>query len=179
MRARQLSFADIEKASKSAIFSRRTEHGHDVRKGRRKLFRPIDPRKPLHLIFRSERARGPWSLRRFKHVEHIRKLTYALAAKNQIKVIQYANVGNHLHVHAKDRVAFKRFTRTLAGLVARLVTGAKKGNVVGKFWDPLFFSRVVEWGRDFFAVKAYVLQNELEAEGLIPYAPRNRARLRP
>jgi len=181
MKARQLYFYDLKKSSKAAGFSRRTIHGHESQRGHRKLFRPLDPSKPLHLVFRSERARGAWSLRRFKHIEHIRKMTYELAGRNQVKVIQYANAGNHLHllVHARDRDGFKRFTRTLTGLVARLVTGAKKGNAVGKFWDSLFFSRVVEWGRDYFTAKGYVLQNELEAEGLIPYKPRKRPKLRP
>jgi REP element-mobilizing transposase RayT len=147
MRGRQLSFADLEKSSKASDFSQRKRHGHDIRKGQRKVFRPIDPKKSLHLVFRSERAQGNWSLRRFKHIEHIKRLIYSLAKRNQIKIIEYANGGNHLHllVHAKDRNGFKRFTRTLTGLVARLVTGAKKGNAIGRFWDALFFSRVVEW----------------------------------
>jgi REP element-mobilizing transposase RayT len=181
MRARQFSFADLKKTSKNEDFSKRKLHGHDTRKGHRKLFRPIDPKKALHLVFRSERAKGNWSLRRFKHIEHIKKLTYFLAKRNQVKIIEYANGGNHIHllVHAKDRVGFKRFTRTLTGLIARLVTGAKKGNSVGKFWDALFFSRVVEWGRDYFTVKAYVIQNALEAAGLLTYTPRKKSRLRP
>jgi len=181
MCARQLTFADLKKTSRTSDFSRRSIHGHETRKGRRKLFRPVDPSKPLHLVFRSERAKGNWSLKRFKHIEHIRKLTYGLAKINQVRIIQYANAGNHLHllVHAKDRNGFKRFTRTLSGLVARLVTGAKKGNPVGKFWDTLFFSRVVEWGRAYFSAKGYVLQNELESNGIIPYSPRKREVLRP
>jgi REP element-mobilizing transposase RayT len=66
-------------------------------------------------------------LREKKRIEQIRKMTYELAERNQVKMIQYANGGNHLHllVHARDRDGFKRFTRTLMGLVARLVTGAK------------------------------------------------------
>jgi Transposase IS200 like len=163
MRARQLSFADVKKSSKTTDFVRRTIHGGTPEVTKRfggsesrsdpklrKLFRPVDPRKPLHLVFKSSRAKGDWSLRRFKHVEHIKKLTYSLAKQNQVKIIEYANAGNHLHllVHAKDRNGFKSFTRTLTGLIARLVTGAKKGSPIrGKFWDSLFFSRVVEWGR--------------------------------
>jgi REP element-mobilizing transposase RayT len=181
MNARQLSFADLKNNSKAEDFLKRKRHGHDLRKGQRKLFRPIDLKKPLHLVFRSERAKGSWSMRRFKHIEHIKKITYFLAKKNQVKVIEYANGGNHIHllIHAKDRNGFKRFARTLTGLIARLVTGAKKGNAVGKFWDELFFSRVVEWGRDYFTVKAYVIQNALEAAGLIPYSPRKKPRIRP
>jgi REP element-mobilizing transposase RayT len=181
MRTRQLSFADLKKTSKNEEFSKRTIHGHDLHKGRRKLFRPMDPKKTLHLVFRSERAKGNWSLRRFKHIEHIKRLTYFLATRNRVKIIEYANGGNHLQllVHAKDRNAFKRFTRTLTGLIARLVTGAKKGNAVGKFWDALFFSRVLEWGRDYFTVKSYVIQNDREASGEIPYTPRKKKTLRP
>ena len=181
MRARQLSFLDIKKTSKAEAFSQRTRHGHEIRKGKRKLSRPIDPGKPLHLVFGSERAKGLWSFRCLKHMDQIKKLIYSLARKNQIKVLEYANAGTHLHVliHAKDRNGFKRFTRTFTGLAARLVTGAKRGNAVGKFWDPLFFSRVVQWGRDFFAVKAYVIQNEREASGEIPYKARKQPKLRP
>lgn len=182
MKTRQLSFLDLSKNSKTEDFSRRTIHGHETQKGRRKLFRPLDTRKPLHLVFRSDRAKGPWSLKRFKHIEQIRRLTYTLARKNQVKIIQYANGGNHLHllVHAKDRNGFKRFTRTLTGLIARLVTGAKKGSPIpGKFWNSLFFSRVIEWGRAYFAAKYYVIQNELESEGLVPYTPRKKPKLRP
>jgi REP element-mobilizing transposase RayT len=181
VRARQLSFSGLKKTSKTGEFKRRAIHGHETRKGKRKLFRPIDPTKSLHLIFRSERACGAWSMRRFKHIEHIRKLTYDLAKKNRVQVVEYANAGNHLHllVRVKDRDAFKRFTRTLAGLIARLVTGAKKGQAKGKFWDPLFFSRVVEWGRDFLSVVNYVIQNKREAAGEVPYKPRTNQRLRP
>jgi REP element-mobilizing transposase RayT len=195
MRTRQLTFADVKKSSKTADFTRRTIHGgtseltakfggsdaHPQRK-KRKLFRPLDPRKPLHLVFKSSRAKGDWSFRRFKHIEHIKKLTYSLAKQNQVRVIEYANAGNHLHllVHAKNRDGFKKFTRTLTGLVARLVTGARKGSPIrGRFWDSLFFSRVVEWGKAYFTARGYVIKNELEAEGIIPYSPRKRRTLRP
>jgi len=40
MKARQLSFYDLKKSCKIAEFSRRTIHGHESQRGRRKLFRP-------------------------------------------------------------------------------------------------------------------------------------------
>jgi REP element-mobilizing transposase RayT len=41
-----------------------------------------------------------------------------------------------------------------------------------KFWQTRIYSRVVSWGREFMAVKKYVLQNTLEALGVIAYEPR-------
>lgn len=41
-----------------------------------------------------------------------------------------------------------------------------------KFWGLLLYSRVVAWGRDFFTVRRYILQNTLEALHLIAYQPR-------
>jgi REP element-mobilizing transposase RayT len=178
MRPKQLSFATVTSSTaKGRAFTPRTKHGGGLNQGQRKLARPIDTRKPLHVVFRSERARGEWSLNRLRHAEKIEKLVKSLGRRHHVQIMQYANAGNHLHmvVRAKDRDEFKRFSKTLTGLVARLVTGAKKGNPMGKFWDSLFFSRVIEWGRAVVNAKDYVLQNMLETEGWMDYRPRGRA----
>jgi hypothetical protein len=75
-------------------------------------------------------------------------------------------------VRARCRLALHGFLRAFAGLAARIVTGAGKGRPVGRFWDWLAYSRVVEWGRDFFGVRGYVLKNELETLGYLPYEKR-------
>ena len=59
---------------------------------------------------------------------------------------------------------------------ATSTTGAKKGVRFGKFWGALAYSRVVEWGRAFTEAKYYVLRNELETLGLMPYFRKDRAR---
>jgi len=41
-----------------------------------------------------------------------------------------------------------------------------------KFWQTRIYSRVMSWGREYRAVKKYVVQNALEALGLIAYQPR-------
>jgi len=38
-----------------------------------------------------------------------------------------------------------------------------------KFWSTLIYSRIVAWGKDFYRVTLYVMQNSLEALGIIPY----------
>lgn len=143
----------------------RTEHGGDLGKGRRKLYRPFDPRRPLHLTLRSDRARGTWSLLDQKNERRVRHIVYRFARKNGVKIYKYANSGNHLHllVQSKRHEDFKAFLKTITGLIARAVTGARKSHATGKFWGALAWSRVVNWGRDFRGVLDYILMNEMEA----------------
>jgi hypothetical protein len=71
----------------------------------------------------------------------------------------------HLLVRAESRVAFQNFLRTVAALLARRITGARKGKPVGKFWDALAFSSLVKWGSQMAAVHRYFSRNRLEAIG--------------
>ena len=84
-----------------------------------------------------------------------------------MRIYRLENVGNHLHllVKAPTREAFQSFLRTVSGLGARLISGAKKGTARGKFWDAPAYSRVVAWGRAFKALQAYFDKNKLEAIG--------------
>ncbi len=156
----------------------RTEHGGEIRLGRRKLARPIATRRPLHVVLRSSRARGAWSLRRREAERIVQHTLRRFSRRYTIKVYEFANSGNHVHIllRTKCRLGFQTFPRTFAGGTARLVTGAEKGRAVGRFWDFLSYSRVVEWGRDFQGVRAYLVQNELETIGLAPQRSRRRAR---
>ena len=107
----------------------------------------------------------------------IKSLIYRQAAQNGIKIIEFANSGNHLHILLKisTKDGFKRFLRTISGLIARWVTGAVKGKPQGKFWDELAFSRIVTWGRDLFHTRFYVLLNEMESQGVWSRSFRNQA----
>lgn len=80
----------------------------------------------------------------------------------------FENVGNHLHlvVQGKSRPLLQSFLRTLPAKIAFGVTGAKKGNPVGRFFDDLLFTRVVEWGRDFARLRHYFFKNKMEAAGI-------------
>ena len=91
-----------------------------------------------------------------------------LSAQNDVRVYQFANVGNHLHLLARcrERRALQTFLRAFAGLIARAVTGAERGRPSGRFWDTLAYSRVITWGREYCSVRAYILDNEFEAGGL-------------
>ena len=98
----------------------------------------------------------------------ISSLVAKTAERYGVKIYRFENVGNHLHllVSVKSRRQFQTFLRVLSGQVVFLVTGAKKGNSVGRFWDKLAWSRIVNWGRDFAYVCRYFFKNAWESTGL-------------
>lgn len=143
------------------------EHGGDVRKGKRKLARPLNAKLPMHIVLRSSRAKGTWSMLRPALAARIKRTVHTLSRRCDVRVYRYANVGNHVHIlgQARSRPAFQSFLRAFAGVTARIVTSARRGRPVGRFWDRLAYTRIVSWGRDFRGVGAYVTQNEQEALG--------------
>lgn len=153
------------------------QHGGPTRTGQRKTSRPLEPSLPLYLALRSSRARGKWSLVRPATESRIRELLRELAQRHGVKVFEYSNGGDQIHLllRAKSRAGFQAFLRAFAGLTARLVTGAKKGKPSGKFWDALTYSRVLTWGKEFDALRELLAKGDLEAlEGQI--GPKKRSR---
>ncbi len=109
-----------------------------------------------------------------KHCDHIYDFTEALAKRWGVRLYRYANVGNHIHllIRVPSRIIWKRFLRELAGGIAIIVTGAKKGASLNKnetgrsFWDHLTFTRIVHFGRDFKGMGRYLIKNLFEAAGV-------------
>ena len=145
-------------------------HGGAASLGKEKKARPIATKKPMHVILRSGRARGEWSL--LSRQKEIEETLRKLAKKFHVRVYSHANVGNHLHLllQAQRREDFQNFLRVFPQAVVFLVTGARKGKPVGRFWDALAFSRIVEWGKDFENALDYLKKNLLEGRGM----PRDR-----
>lgn len=142
-------------------------HGGASAIGREKKARPVVTKRPMHLIVRSSRARGEWSFLRKNHRDRIAAHLEKTARRFGIRVHQFVNVGNHLHllVQTKRRDDFQNFLRVFTQGVVFLVTRARKGKPVGKFWDALAFSRIVEWGRDWKNLNEYFRKNYFEAKG--------------
>jgi REP element-mobilizing transposase RayT len=119
----------------------------------------------MHVVLHSHRALGDWSL--LHHRRKVRETLRLCADRNGVKICDFANVGSHLHllVQVRRREAFQAFLRSFAGIVARVVTGARRGRPArgGGFWSALAWSRVVQWGRDYRQVLHYVFRNRIEA----------------
>jgi hypothetical protein len=168
MRTRQLSL--LPKAAKLT-----REHGGHLHRGKRKTARAIDSKQLMHIVLRSSQAKGAWSMLHPKHQPHVDRAAREIARKHGLRLYRYANVGNHLHLLVKTptRTAFKRFLREAAGVIAVIITGAKKSNALERsengrgFWDYLPYTRIVSWGRDFENLKLYFIKNLFEAAGLL------------
>jgi REP element-mobilizing transposase RayT len=146
--------------------------------GKRKGRRPIATKRAMHLVLKSSQAVGRQSFLSKQHSTFVGELVQRLSQQWNVRIFQFSNNGNHLHllIQARDRRGFQAFVRTLSALVARRVTGARKGcKLKGPFWDGLPFTRIIAWGRAFALAKNYVLQNILEAAGKVPYHPRTSA----
>lgn len=149
-------------------------HGGDHTRGKRKTYRPVDPKQALHVVLRSSRARGTQSMLHPKNCDHIHEFTRKTAKRCGVRLYRYANVGNHIHllIRVPSRAAWQKFLRELAGGIAIIVTGAKKGAALAKndgvrgFWDHLAFTRIVAFGRDFNGVGRYLIKNLFEAAGV-------------
>jgi hypothetical protein len=157
------------------------EHGGAARTGQRKTSRPLEPTLPLYVVLRSSRARGKWSLARVPTRTAVKDTLRTLAQRHGIKVFAFSNGGDQVHLllRAQSRPSFQAFLRAFAGLVARQVTGARKGKPSGRFWDTLTFSRVLQWGEEFDLVSRLVDNDDLDALALLrepPKAPRAHAK---
>lgn len=116
-------------------------------------------------------AKGPHSFlapkNSFKIKTHLKKLSASFG----IKIINVANVGNHLHLVVKisNRRTYKPFICALTGAIARTVVGQlsrNKDSQQKKFWDYRPYSRIVEGYRDFVGLRDYLLINRLEGLGV-------------
>jgi len=163
-----LPIGSKERSKSKRDFDPPTSHGGRESAGKRKTTRPFSPKSSVHIVLKSKRARGTWSLRHRKNHAKITAMIYVYAARFKVHVYRAANVGDHLHllVKSSDRKALADYLRVLAGRIAVTVSGAQKGvKRIGKFWDHLCWSRLVKWGREFHVVQRYVFANELEFLG--------------
>jgi len=140
-----------------------------------KTARPLSTKHAMHVVLRSSLAKGEWSLRSLKNQKLVETTIRTQAKKYGIKIYEFANVGNHLHLLIKlsNRFTFAPFMRAISGIIALKVTGARKAKELKqKFWDYRPWTRIVEWKKAYRIAKDYVIQNHLEAIGYISYQTR-------
>jgi hypothetical protein len=154
--------------------NRRPDHGGELGRGKRKSARPFSHKHAIHIVLRSVRARGVWSLLLPRNERLVERLLNECSRRYHIKVYRFINVGSHLHLLIKTEARqyyvakreFQGFLRQFAGAVAFKVTGARKGEAKGGFWHKLAYTTLVQWGRQYEAIKDYFTKNFFESKGL-------------
>lgn len=146
--------------------------GKYLNKSHAKSHRPLSTKDPIHLVLRSKKAKGALSFLHHKQFRKVNGLVSQIAKKYGIRIYDYANVGNHLHILVKLRSipGWKAFIRELTGRLAQVVQGLGARDKQKGFWDQRPFTRIVRgWRKAYRIMKDYMIKNKLEAEGLIPH----------
>jgi hypothetical protein len=141
-------------------------NGNSRTAGKRKEFRPLDARRSLHLILKSDQAKGKYGLLVPRNQIFIAKTLEAKAKKFAVTIQSQANVGNHIHLKLRFRskAQFQNFLRSITTLIARFVTGARKGKPFGRFWSGLAYTRVVTSAKEDLQLGGYIEANRIEAK---------------
>ena len=165
MKATQASLFDrFGTKSQKREYAKRVTHGGERSKGKRKLRRPLATKKWIHLILKSDKAFGQHSMLSQKNASYVDRIVIEKARKFRIELNDFVNMGNHIHfqIRLKRREDFQNFLRSISSLIARFVTGAKKGKAFGRFWQALAFTRVIHTGLEIMGVEGYLLGNKIE-----------------
>lgn len=168
-RPKQISFPGYAKSQ--------TSFGGSLHQGRRKTARPICAKKSLHVVLRSEIARGEWYLLLPANAKLLKQLLTLYSLRFSVTIYSFANVGNHCHLllRAKSKEGLRNFLRVFAGQLAQRITGTRPGKPLKtSFWSVIAFSRIVEWGRGFATAKNYLFKNVQQAAVSIRYSPISR-----
>ena len=124
--------------------------------GKPKTARPLGIRKSNHLVLKAKRS--DLLLRRHKTVAQTLK---KYGERFGVKIYALAIHCDHIHcsikIHSRD--AYRKWIRSVT---SRLVSA-----IVGLKFSLRPWSRIVSWGKPFFAVKRYILGNQIEANFIL------------
>lgn len=153
---RQLEFDGFKKV--------RDAFGGSLLKGNPKIRRPLDSKLPTLLTLRGIQG----GLKSPKVFHKIDDIVYETAKKYGVRIYEYANVGNHLHIliRVTNLALWPAFIRELAGRIASAIKAFFK--IEGNYWKFRPHTRIVRgWKKAYKIAKDYVYLNILESKGHI------------
>lgn len=168
MRAEQTDFFSNPVLKLSKRHAHTSSFGGSSLKSHPKTARPFSTKHLMHVVLKSERAKGPRSFLRIERELIALAKTLGIALNVQIKDIVVMTNHVHLSIKVSHRRAFHAYLRALGGLIVRKLLKTEKGNPtsVKNFFTGRPFSRIVAAGRKSFAALArYFALNRLEKRG--------------
>lgn len=148
----QTSFSELEGHLKI-----KATYGGSLLKGKRKSRRPLDSKKPVHLVLKTTN-----SSILLKNRTLIRNEIYRFSRKFGVKVHSHAIQHDHIHLNISfpSRRIYVMWIRALTGTLSKKVESLK--------FKFLPFTRLINsWGREFRVVQNYISNNQHEAEALV------------
>jgi len=125
-----------------------------------KVRRPLDSKLPTHVVLRATKS----TMRKPQNFLKVNQAINNACRKHGVRLYEYANVGNHLHllIKLRSRASWAGFIREITGRIAQL-TETK--------WLHRPFTRIVRgWKKAYQISREYVRLNVLEANGFISRA---------
>lgn len=159
-------FSQLNSKSERKSLKRRLIHGGERSKGKRKTIRPLATKKWIHLVLKSDKAHGKLSMLAKQNSKWIDHLIKTKAKKFGVEIKEFVNMGNHIHFQLRitSRKSFQAFLRSITNLIARHVTGARKGRKFGRFWQGLAFTRVLTSAFEVAQLQSYFVGNRIERQ---------------
>lgn len=146
--------------------------GSLLKKAKNRTSRPISTKHAMHLVLRANYKPRLGGFLEKRNRQITERTLARLAQKYGVKIYQMALNSNHIHLLVKlsNRRAYAAFIRSLTGTIALKISKASKLKALNKkFWEYRPFTRIVDGFKAFSIAKDYVLLNQLEAFGAMPY----------
>jgi hypothetical protein len=159
--------AIMKNPTQLSFFKIRPDFGGSLLLGKRKEARPLSTKHPLHLILKSEKARGSLSF-----INHRFALELALSkVASQFKIKIYDKSVNNDHIHMvilfKSKEAYKSFIRVLSAEIVRIISKKTK-TPLKDFFTQRPYTKILSWGKQLNITLEYQILNQMEYFGLRP-----------
>jgi REP element-mobilizing transposase RayT len=118
-------------------------------KGRRKSARPLDSKRPTHIILK---ATNPYHLLRHRRI--VNETIEQCSRKFGVRVYESAVQADHIHLGVKipSRFLYRAWIRALTSILVRKVVGLK--------WHLRPYTKIGSWGRQFNTLIQYIRANQ-------------------
>lgn len=136
---------------------------------RRRGARPVSRRHALHMVFKSDNAKGPTSFLHPRCRVILHRTLKQMARRYGLRIHEVGICGNHFHVLVRfqNRRLLMAFNKVFTSTLVKRLCGSQK--LDRRFFDFRPFTRVVESCRGYEIARDYVLLNQLEGLRVIPY----------
>lgn len=143
------------------------EFGGSLLQGKRKEARPISTKTPMHVILKSEQAKGLCSF--INHRSALEVALSKISEKFRVRIYDKSVNNNHIHIIArfKTRADYKAWIRMLAAEIVRIIARRMK-KPLKNFFTFRPYTKIISWGRQFEAGLNYIILNQMEYFGLRP-----------
>lgn len=130
--------------------------GSLLKKGKRKIGRPLNLKAPIHLVLKADDA-----IQLFQNAGKIESQIRKLGEKFGVTVYSTAVHEDHIHALLKfpSRARYNAWVRSLTGTLCRQIKGLK--------WRLRPYTRILTWGRQYHRAMDYLKNNRDEAEALM------------